>query len=94
MALLQEIEEYFQINGDSLSHALVWDAMKAVVRGLYIREISRHKSKTRELTVTLQNRVSDTEAQFVCNPTDSTKANWIEAQSILKDHMLHMADNK
>lgn len=34
------------------------------------------------------------EAQFICNHTESTKADWIAAQSLLKGHMLHMADNK
>lgn len=94
VVLLREIEEFFQTNESSASSGVVWDTMKAVVRGLYIREISKRKSKSRELTETLQQRVTDTEAQFILDPSEGARADWVEAQSLLKDHMLTMADNK
>lgn len=67
--------------------------MEAFVRGLYIREISKCKSKTRELTEALQQWVNDTENLFVSNPSEGARADWVEAQNLLKDHMLSMADN-
>lgn len=94
MALLREIQEYFQLNTASSCLVLTWDAMKAVVRGLYIREITKQTSKSRELTVALQNRVSETESAFEQNPSPASKSDWDKAQTSLNDHMLLMADNK
>lgn len=89
LTLLGELQEIFQINATSSSH---YD--KAMMRGLFIREISKCKSKTRELTVVLQNRVSETEKAFIQSPSSTFKFNWDEAQTLLKDHMLQTADNK
>lgn len=52
--------------------------MKAAIRGLYIREISKRKPKTQEFA--LQNRVSTTEGAFVDDPSADAKADWEEAQ--------------
>lgn len=94
IVLLKELQEYFQLNESTSSPAVVWDTMKAVVRGLYIREISRRKSKSRELTLAHQQQVVDTESRFVLNPSPAAKAAWEEAQKLLRDHMLSRADNK
>lgn len=68
--------------------------MKAVMRGLYIRGISRRKSKSRELTLALQTRVVETEEIFIKHPVPLSKTEWEEAQTRLKGHMISMADNK
>lgn len=73
VSLMSEIQEFFRINGPLSSHATVWETMKAVIRGLYIREISKRKSKSQELTVALQQRVSDTESHYITDPTDSAR---------------------
>lgn len=92
--LLKELQEYFQFNAASSSQTLVWDPTKAVIRGLYIREICKRKSKSRELTVELQNRVSLTEQGFIQNPSANAENEWDEAHKLLADHMLLMAENK
>lgn len=94
MGLLTELREFFTVHAASSNRALVWDTMKAVLRGLYIRDISRRKSKTRELMVALQKRVAETEVSFTRTPTSITKHDWEEAQKLLKEHMLSVADNK
>lgn len=93
-ALLGELQEFFQLNAPHSPPPITWDAMKAVTRGLYIREISKRKSKTRELTQALQQRVADTEVLYISDPTDRARADWTEAQDMLKNHMLSVADNK
>lgn len=91
MALLRELEEFFQLHSSCASPSLTWEA---VSRGLYTREISKPKSRTRELTQALQQHVSDTEAVYISDPSDQARVDWVEAQDLLKDHMLTMADKK
>lgn len=56
-SLTEETQSLFDINEGSSSTGCVWDTMKAFVRGVYIRDISKCKTKTRELTTALQNRI-------------------------------------
>lgn len=70
LVLLGEVREFFQINASGSAPSLVWDTMKVVVRGLYIWEISTRKSKSRELNVSLQKRVVDTESRFISTPSE------------------------
>lgn len=44
--------------------------------------------------IALQNRVYETECVFVENPSAVAKVDWEEAQQLLKDHMMLIADNK
>lgn len=39
--------------------------MKVFIRGIYICEISKRKTKNQELTVTHQNRVGETERAYI-----------------------------
>lgn len=43
-------------------------AMKAFIRGVYIREICKHKSKNRKLTMACQIRVEEIEREHIQNP--------------------------
>lgn len=77
VVLLGVLGEYFQLNATSASNVVIWDMMKAVVRGLYIREISKRKSKSRELTLALQHRVMDTEAEFISDPSEAARSDCV-----------------
>lgn len=91
---LVELREFFTNNEGSASKACVWDTMKAFVRGIYIREISKRKSKTRELTVAYQHRVGEAERDYVESPSAAGRVQLEEAQKSLADHLLHRADDK
>lgn len=58
-----ELREFFLNNEGTASQACVWDTMKAFIRGIYICEISKQKTKTLEFTVAYQNRVGETERE-------------------------------
>lgn len=69
----------------------MWDTF---VRGIYIREISKRKSKSRELTVAHQHRVRETERDYVESPSAAGRVQLEEAQKSLADHFLHRADDR
>lgn len=69
---MPKLQEFLRRNEGSASLACIWDPVKAFMRGLYIREISKRKTKTREVMVAIRIGFGRQRA-FVYAPSDDTR---------------------
>lgn len=72
---------------------VVWDAMKAYLRGVVIKEISKIKLATRQREELIMQRVKQTQQEFRLDPIEEKCAVWQEAQKIYKDTVMIKAEN-
>lgn len=86
--------DLFSCNRGSSTVPNVWEATKAYLWGIYIKPISVTKSKIRALTSALQNRLDETEQTDIQTPTSDHKHQWLEAHTLLDNHVLEQADPK
>lgn len=56
---------------------MVWDAIKAHLRGLIIRQISHIKTTTKERETFVASEVQRVEGSYIADPTPSTECGWV-----------------
>lgn len=88
------LRDFFATNRGSAGALIVWETMKAYLRGIFIRQISAIKSRSRAQTALFRNRVTDTEFAYLQTPTSQCKDQWLEAHKALDDHLLQQAEKK
>ncbi|XP_056407014.1 uncharacterized protein LOC130298133 [Hyla sarda] len=89
-----EIREYLALNMGSASASTVWDSLKAYLRGLFIRDISIHKSFTREKGEKLRLSMVGAEHAYVSAPSQMTEEVWLQVQGDYKVYLEEAAEYK
>lgn len=89
-----ELHTYFSQNSGSASHHVVWDAMKATLRGVLIQQISRVKARRRRVEEGLRSQVIATEQSFITSRSRPAARRWKQAQEDLNAFFLESAANK
>lgn len=84
---------FFGDNKGSSSAMMVWDTMKAYLRGLIIKEISKIKLATRQWEEELTQRVKQTEQEYTSDPNREKFGAWQDAQNLYKKLVLTKAEN-
>lgn len=59
------LEEFMRINAGTASTGVVWDTLKAYLRGILIQQIARVKRQVREQENLTGNKVTEAERQYV-----------------------------
>lgn len=72
----------------------VWEAMKAYLRGIYIKGISIVKSWSRALMSALRSRLDETEQRYLQAPTPDYRLHWLEEHKLLDAHLLEQAGHR
>ena len=67
--LVPSLKEYLQINTGSAPTGVVWDSLKAFLRGLLIQQVARVKREGREREGKLGLEAAQAEARFIEEPT-------------------------
>lgn len=89
-----ELTSYFLQNSNSAPHHVIWDAMKATLRGILIQQISRAKAQRRRIEEGLRSQVTATEQCFIISRSKPTARRWRQAQEDLSAFLLESAVNK
>ena len=74
------MKEYLQINTGSAPTGVVWDSLKAFLRGLLIQQVARIKREGREREGKLGLEVAQAEARFIEEPTPTRQKEWLGKQ--------------
>lgn len=87
-----ELREFLIFNKHYANGAVVWDAIKAFLRGLLIREISGIKKRSREWEDTVRLELQNREMVLMMDPTPAKQNSWKEAQSLYNKVVLSTAE--
>uniref|UniRef100_A0A803K3T5 Reverse transcriptase domain-containing protein n=1 Tax=Xenopus tropicalis TaxID=8364 RepID=A0A803K3T5_XENTR len=93
-AIATEILEFFQMNQDSASPAIVWDTFKAYLRGTLHREITAVKRGTTQIESELAQKVENCEIEAISNPTPLNFQNLQSAQTNYATHLAQKSKRK
>lgn len=74
--------------------AVVWDALKAYLRGLFIRPISSIKTNIKEWENLVFSEARKADKTYITNPTEESEHSWLEAQALNQQISLMVAENK
>lgn len=82
------------VNINTASQAMIWDSLKAFLRGLLLTKITNIKRKTRKQDLQFANTVQEAEREYIRNPTPLTRSKWCEAQKLDEVRQLNRARRK
>lgn len=80
--LFLEIQTFLHHNRGLAKLGVVWDALKAYMRGLIIRQISNIKTATKEWGTLVLSEAKKAEEHYVMNPSLALERSWLAAQSM------------
>lgn len=78
-----QILEFWRNHIEEANTNITWEAFKAMLRGIFIREIQVIKHNTNAQREDMERLAGDSEKAFAENPTDSNKKAWLDAQEAL-----------
>ncbi|XP_069604436.1 G-patch domain and KOW motifs-containing protein isoform X1 [Ranitomeya imitator] len=87
-----EIEEFFKINDGSAECHVVWDTMKAYLRGILFWDISRHKTRTRVQDQAVLEELKAAEAALGAHCTRESQSRMRKAQQEVNQLYLRKAE--
>lgn len=73
---------------------VVWDALKAHLMGLIIKQISAIKSKTKDWENLLLSKAGKAEEMYLTNPSVDSEHKWLEPQALYQQVSITAAENK
>lgn len=85
---------FLQYNRGMAMPAVVWDALKAYLRGLFIRPISSIKTNIKEWENLVLSEARKADKTYITNPTEESEHSWLEAQALYQQISLMVAENK
>lgn len=85
------LREFLHFNRGSASAAVVWDTLKAFLRGCLIREIAGIKTRSREWESRVRDEVKEREQALIADPSQSNHDSWREAQAMYNSILLSAA---
>lgn len=88
------LRDFLQFNRGSASTAVIWNSLKAFLRGCLIREITGIKNHSREWENRVQDEMRTREQALVADPSQSNHDSWTEAQSLYNSVLLSAAEKR
>lgn len=79
--LPKAITTFIQCNQSTAAPGIVWDALKAHLRGLIIKQISAIKSNNREWETLDSAESRKAEEHCIAQPSPDSERSWLDAQS-------------
>lgn len=70
------MREFFDTQDQDASRIEQWDAFKAYLQGILIREMNKVKHESSTLRMEVETRVQAMEQEYVASPSDLTKEAW------------------
>ncbi|OCT58540.1 hypothetical protein XELAEV_18001988mg [Xenopus laevis] len=70
------IKEFLQTNEQTTEYTIMWDALKAFIRGEYISHIKRLNVQHRLELAKLKQMVVDLEKAYITTPNENTRIDW------------------
>lgn len=86
--------EFLQFNRGSASAVVVWDTLKAFLRGCLIKEIAGIKTRSREWENRVREELKEREQALVRDPSKSNQESWKEAQVVYNSVWLSAAEKR
>lgn len=83
--------EFFHINNNSVSPQVVWDTMKAFLRGVLLKVIGVYKKTSWERESLLAAEAQQKEVQYTQSPTTSNCRVWKDAQLLYNQTSMNKA---
>lgn len=91
--VISSLVECMSINAGRVPLGVVWDALKASLRGMLIQRVARVKTQTREQEKLIMNKVTEVERQYIVRLPPEALLDWVKAQQEYKDVLLAKAEN-
>lgn len=88
------LKEFVALNSGTASVGVVWDTLKAFLRGLLHQQVVKIKNKSRELEARARKEVMKSEAQYVKDPTPEKHEIWLKRQQEYKEVINRKTENK
>ena len=92
--ILEEVRGYFAAGDGMEIDVIHWDAFKAYLRGLLIREVNGVKKASTALLIEVESRVQDMERAYIADPSDLTRETWQAAQTAYQQLLSSSAEKK
>lgn len=88
------LREFIEHNAGSASEGVVWDSLKAYLRGLLIQQISKVKKQTRVRGEAIREEVLVSERKYVADPRPENQECWVRKQQEYKMESIRVAENR
>ena len=82
--VLPKLKEFVDINEGTSGTGILWDTLKAYLRGVLIQQIAKFNKKARESEEKSRREVLEAENNYVGDPTPKGKKIWLEKQQAYK----------
>ena len=89
-----QVQYFLDDNKSSAAPGVIWDTLKAFIRGMCIKEISLIKTRNRQWAYEAERVVEKAEELYLQDPTPEQEGKWKDAQKIYRTIHLQQADNK
>ena len=93
-SMRMQIQYFLDDNKLSAAPGVVWDTLKAFIRGMCIKEISFIKTRNRQWARDAEKAVEKAEERYLLDPIPERGREWIDAQKLYRTIHLQQADNK
>lgn len=78
--VILKLKEFVAFNADTAEEGVVWDAMKAFLRGLLIQQVAKIKRRSREWEESIRKEVILLGKQYVEDPNPEKQRRWLIKQ--------------
>ena len=79
-ATLLKLKEFIEFNEGTVTQGVMWDALKAFLRGLCIQQVAKIKKVSREWENRIWMELENTEKEYIENPTLEKQRIWLNKQ--------------
>lgn len=88
------LREFLTFKTHAVSAAVIWDSLKAFLRGYLIWEITGIKNHSREWEDRVRNEMQSREQALITDPSQSNHEAWTEAQSLYNSVIMSAAEKR
>lgn len=88
------LKDFLELNTGTAPVGVVWDTLKAFLRGLLIKQAAKIKKKSREWEEHIRKEVIESERQYVIDPTPEKRETWLKKQQEYKVAIIRKNENK
>lgn len=87
-------KEFVQINAGTAPSGVIWDSLRAHLRGLLIQQVARTKGKPREWKRVSRKEATQAERRYVEDPTPDRQKEWLDKQQVYKMAIIRKSENR
>lgn len=92
--MASELDEFIRFNSGTVTKGVMWDTLKAYLRGLLIQKVYKIKKASRDWEDKTRRELMEAEKEYVKEPLPDKQKVWEKKQQSYKDAILRKVENK